>query len=108
MWKVPLCSDRKIFRQVTTWLELEITETAILHDTEETLAALHRIKGLGVAIAMDDFGTGFSSLSHLRRFPFDRVKIDQNFVRGLGECESDCAGHCACGHHPMRRIGALP
>jgi diguanylate cyclase (GGDEF)-like protein len=74
-----------------TRLELEITETAMLHDTEETLATLHRIQNLGVAIAMDDFGTGFSSLSHLRRFPFDRVKIDQTFILGLGEAGNDCA-----------------
>ena len=72
-------------------LELEITETAMLHDTEETLATLHRIQSLGVSVAMDDFGTGYSSLSHLRRFPFDRVKIDRGFVRDLGERESDCA-----------------
>jgi EAL domain-containing protein (putative c-di-GMP-specific phosphodiesterase class I) len=72
-------------------LELEITETAMLHDTEETLATLHRIQNLGVSIAMDDFGTGFSSLSHLRRFPFDRVKIDQTFILGLDEVGNDCA-----------------
>jgi diguanylate cyclase (GGDEF)-like protein len=72
-------------------LELEITETAMLHDTEETLATLHRMQRLGVAIVMDDFGTGYSSLSHLRRFPFDRVKIDQTFVAGLGDAGSDCA-----------------
>ena len=72
-------------------LELEITETAMLDDTEETLAIMHRIQNLGVAIAMDDFGMGFSSLSHLRRFPFNRVKIDQTFIRGLNEHGSDCA-----------------
>jgi diguanylate cyclase (GGDEF)-like protein len=71
-------------------LELEVTETAMLQDTEETLATLHRLKVLGVTIAMDDFGTGYSSLSHLRRFPFDRVKVDQSFVRGLGEADNDC------------------
>ena len=72
-------------------LELEITETAMLQDTEETLATLHRVGTLGVSIAMDDFGTGYSSLSHLRRFPFDKVKIDQSFVRGLGHAGGDCA-----------------
>ena len=62
-------------------LELEITETVMLQDTDATLATLHQLRALGVGIAMDDFGTGYSSLSYLRRFPFDRIKIDQSFVR---------------------------
>ena len=70
-------------------LELEITETVMLHDTATTLATLHGLRKLGVRIAMDDFGTGYSSLSYLRRFPFDRLKIDQSFVRELGR-ERDC------------------
>lgn len=65
-------------------LELEITETAMLQDTDTTLATLHALRALGVSIALDDFGTGYSSLSYLRRFPFDRIKIDQSFVRELG------------------------
>jgi EAL domain-containing protein (putative c-di-GMP-specific phosphodiesterase class I) len=64
-------------------LELEITETAMLHDTEATLATLNQLKSLGVSISMDDFGTGYSSLSYLRKFPFDKIKIDQSFIRGL-------------------------
>ena len=70
-------------------LELEITETVMLQDTDGTLATLHRLRNLDVRIAMDDFGTGYSSLSYLRRFPFDRIKIDQSFVRDLGN-RNDC------------------
>jgi diguanylate cyclase (GGDEF)-like protein len=70
-------------------LELEITEAVLLRDTTATLATLRQFHSLGVHIAMDDFGTGYSSLSYLRRFPFDRIKIDQSFVRELGK-QRDC------------------
>ena len=66
-------------------LELEITETVLLANSDATLATLREIKALGVRIAMDDFGTGYSSLSYLRQFPFDRVKIDRSFVKELGQ-----------------------
>jgi diguanylate cyclase (GGDEF)-like protein len=66
-----------------TRLELEITETVMLQNTEATLATLHQLKALGVSIALDDFGTGYSSLSYLQRFPFDTVKIDGSFIRNL-------------------------
>jgi diguanylate cyclase (GGDEF)-like protein len=72
-------------------LELEITETVMLHDTEATLAMLRQIKALGVSIAMDDFGTGYSSLSYLRKFPFDKIKIDQSFVREISEADESMA-----------------
>jgi predicted signal transduction protein with EAL and GGDEF domain len=65
-------------------LELEITETLLLEKSDEVLATLHALRALGVRISMDDFGTGYSSLSYLRSFPFDKIKIDQSFVRGLG------------------------
>ncbi|MCC6780890.1 MAG: EAL domain-containing protein [Hyphomicrobiales bacterium] len=64
-------------------LEIEITESSLLHNNEATLAVLYQLQGIGVRVAMDDFGTGYSSLSYLRSFPFDKIKIDQSFVRDL-------------------------
>lgn len=66
-------------------LELEITESLLMHDTQEVLETLRGLQALGTRIAMDDFGTGFSSLSYLWRFPFNKLKIDRTFTQGLGQ-----------------------
>jgi EAL domain-containing protein (putative c-di-GMP-specific phosphodiesterase class I) len=64
-------------------LELEITETVLIRDLNRALATLRQVKALGVRVAMDDFGTGFSSLSNLRAFPFDKIKIDRSIIQSV-------------------------
>ncbi len=68
-----------------TRLELEITEGMLMHDTQNALRTLMALKALGVKIAMDDFGTGYSSLSYLRKFPFDKIKIDRSFISDMDD-----------------------
>ncbi|HQU05037.1 MAG TPA: EAL domain-containing protein, partial [Acidocella sp.] len=70
-------------------LELEITESTVLETNSQTVDALWQLHGRGVRIALDDFGTGYSSLSYLRRFPFDKIKIDRSFIRDLGHDNDD-------------------
>ena len=71
-------------------LDLEITEAVLLQNNEEVLGILHGLRALGVRISMDDFGTGYSSLSYLRSFPFDKIKIDAFFIRGISD-GGDCS-----------------
>jgi diguanylate cyclase (GGDEF)-like protein/PAS domain S-box-containing protein len=73
------------------FLELEITESAIMQDVAAAVEVLQRLRGLGVSVAIDDFGTGYSSLSYLKQFPIDALKIDKSFVRELSLRESDAA-----------------
>ena len=72
-------------------LELEITEGTFVADVHDAFEKLHEVKALGVELAVDDFGTGYSSLSYLKQMPFDRLKVDQSFVRDIPESADDCA-----------------
>ncbi len=74
-----------------TLLELEITESVMLHDIESAVAKLTAIRSLGVRLSVDDFGTGYSSLSQLKRFPIDSLKIDRSFIRGIPTDKDDMA-----------------
>ena len=90
-------------------LELEVTEAILIEDTENALKILHFLKTQGVRLALDDFGTGSSSLSTLRRFPFDRIKIDRSFIQGLGggeEAEAMIRAIVALGHSLRMEVTA--
>jgi diguanylate cyclase (GGDEF)-like protein/PAS domain S-box-containing protein len=83
-------------------LELEITESLLLHNAEQAIETLHRLKTLGVRIALDDFGTGFSSLSYLKRLPIDKIKIDRSFIQEIATDNHDAAitqGIISMAHH---------
>lgn len=72
-------------------LELEITESILLQDNEHTLRVLHELRDIGIRISMDDFGTGYSSLSYLRKFPFDKIKIDRSFIHEMSDRDDSLA-----------------
>jgi diguanylate cyclase (GGDEF)-like protein/PAS domain S-box-containing protein len=72
-------------------LELEVTESAVMNDPDEARERLEQLQRVGVSLAIDDFGTGYSSLGQLRHFPFDSLKVDRSFMRGLGQDQTNAA-----------------
>ena len=72
-------------------LELEITESVIMHNASEAIVMLEKLSQMGVDISIDDFGTGYSSLSYLKRFSIDKLKIDQSFIRNVSSDQDDAA-----------------
>jgi len=88
-------------------LELELTESMLMHDADETVLMLRRLKEAGISLAVDDFGTGYSSLSYLKKFPIDALKIDRSFVSGLqavGDDASICTAIIALAHSLSMKV----
>jgi len=73
------------------WMELELTESMLMHGSDVVIAMMDELHAMGIALALDDFGTGYSSLSYLKRFPIDTLKIDRSFISGIPDDASDCA-----------------
>jgi EAL domain-containing protein (putative c-di-GMP-specific phosphodiesterase class I) len=85
---------RDVIRQTAInpeYLELELTESIVMENVEQTISTLHKLRDMGVYISIDDFGTGYSSMAYLKRFPIDKLKIDQSFVHDLADDPDDAA-----------------
>ena len=78
-------------RLPAVWIELEVTETSLLHDLDAIRTVLHQLRDQGFSVAIDDFGTGYSSLTHLKHFPIDTLKIDISFIADLETDPGDAA-----------------
>ena len=90
-------------------LELELTESVLMDNAERAVGLMHELKRLGLRLALDDFGVGYSSLSHLRRFPLDKIKIDQSFISNVTQDRNDAAlvrAIIAMGHHLGMKVVA--
>jgi len=72
-------------------LEVELTESSVMTNADESVGVLGQLRQMGVGVAIDDFGTGYSSLSYLRRFPIDKLKIDRSFMRDVASSETDAS-----------------
>lgn len=79
------------FQISPAWIELEITESMLMHSAESVITIMDEIAALGVTLSLDDFGTGYSSLSYLKRFPINTLKIDRSFIQGVPTDNDDCA-----------------
>ena len=73
------------------WLELEVTESQVMHDPDTAILKLKEISDIGIELAIDDFGTGYSSLAYLKKLPLDKLKIDQSFIKDIPQDEDDLA-----------------
>lgn len=106
-----LANIRDILRETSLdprYLEIELTESVLVQDVESTMAVLHALKAMGVQMVIDDFGIGYSSLSNLRQFPIDTLKIDQSFVRNITTDRGNATIVSAVMSAPSSNVRFLP